>query len=162
MSTSPTAGDDTGGPPAGPASDRPGIARSRAGWLVVAAFALGALAGWLVVSAVGEAPDAGAPSASAPAAPSSPPPEPLGQDAEAQVSDACLRALAAAEETVAVLEEIGGALAALDVRRLDEVIHDLRPVRDRLRAGTAACEVEVPPSAPADGTEAPATPSAGP
>jgi hypothetical protein len=117
---------------------------------VVAAFALGALAGWLAVNAFGESPDDGPPSA----APSSAPAEPLAPGT-ATVTDACVEALSAAEDTVDVLDEIGSALADLDARRLDEVVQDLRPLRDRVRAGTAACDVEVAPPAPAGGSEAP-------
>jgi hypothetical protein len=66
-----------------------------------------------------------------------------GPRAEVSTSAACLRAVAAAEQTHDLIDDLGGALLDLDARRLDEVVHELQPLQEQLERGTAACRVEV-------------------
>ncbi|MGY1634628.1 hypothetical protein ACI784_23250 [Geodermatophilus sp. SYSU D01186] len=68
---------------------------------------------------------------------------PRHPEAEAGISDACLRAVAAAERTYDLIDDLGSALLHLDARRLDEVVHELRPLQDQLEQGTATCRVDV-------------------
>ncbi|WP_141437128.1 hypothetical protein [Blastococcus aggregatus] len=105
------------------------------------------------VAAVAEPPTAARPSSERP---------PPAEGVVGRLDDACLRAVTAAEQVYAALEDAGSAIAALDARRLDEVLHEVRPLRDQLRAGTAACDVDVRRPDRAIGTGVPASPPAGP
>ena len=115
--------------------------RVRALWLVAGAFVLGLISGGLVVGGLREAPDPV--SATSQAAP----PLPLSDaapngDAGGPLTDACLRAVWTAEQAYDVLDDVGRALADLDGRRLDDLVHQLRPLHDQLRVDTAACDID--------------------
>ena len=123
--------------------DPPEIRRHRGWtrWLATGTFVLGLAAGVLLVGLLGEdapvATTAQGAVASEPAAPPSGPAEPTGR---VVVNAACLRALNAARDIAATVDDLGAAAAALDAAQLDEVVRRLQPLQQRLQDETAACE----------------------
>ncbi|MGY1683208.1 hypothetical protein [Geodermatophilus sp. SYSU D01176] len=155
----------TGGTRPAPLADGAGPRRTNR-WLAGGALAVGlAIGGVLGAGIAAATDDDAAGTVAAPPVAS----DPAGQDpspdsgAEARVSDACLRAVAAAEQTYDAIEDLAGALLAFDARRLDEVVHELRPLQDQLERGTAACRVDVRrPGDPAGPSEPPSAPPTSP
>jgi hypothetical protein len=155
--------------PRGP-EDRPAGGRDRGWtrWLAAGTFVLGLVAGVLLVGLLGQdSPVATTAQAteSGPVAGPTGPAEPPGGVA---VNEACLRAINAARDIAATVDDLGAAAAALDAAQLDEVIRRLQPLQDRLRASSAACEAtgSVPattgaptPTAPPTGATPPASPT---
>ncbi len=118
-------------------------------WLVGGALVLGLTLGGGLGAGIGAAMDddtagsvAAPPDVSDTPGPDSAP----GAGAEATISDACLRAVAAAQQAYDVIDELGRAVLDFDVQRLDEVVHELQPLQDELERGTAACRVDVRPA----------------
>lgn len=125
--------------------------RGWTGWLSAGCFVLGLVTGVLLLGLLGQDAPAGttaeAPgTASRPVDPSSAPGAPTGR---VEVNAACLRALNAAQDIAASVEDLGTAAAALDAAQLDEVVRRLQPLQARLQDSTAACEVTG--SSPAEG-----------
>lgn len=115
--------------------------RAWSGWLAAGAFVLGLVAGVLLLGLLGQDPPTG-PAAQG-AAPASAPVGrgTAGESGRIEVNAACLRAINAAEDIAAAVEDLGTAAAVLDAAQLDEVIRRLQPLQDRLQENTAACEV---------------------
>lgn len=108
-------------------------------WLAVGTFVLGVLVGVVTLGLVSESPPA--PSASEELGPDGEvAPAPAGATAEIRVNEACLRAINAARDIAAAVEDLGTAAAALDAAQLDEAIRRLQPLQDRLEANAATCE----------------------
>jgi hypothetical protein len=128
-------------------------------WLSAGSFVLGLLAGVLLVGLLGQdpprAPTPGSATASAAGDPPASTAEPTGR---VEVNAACLRAINAAQDIAAVVEDLGTAAAALDAAQLDEAIRRLQPLQERLQENTAACESTG--SAPTDAALPSPTPSA--
>ncbi|NEM08271.1 hypothetical protein [Geodermatophilus normandii] len=128
-------------------------------WLSAGTFVLGVLAGVLLVGLLGQDPPTAAPSgpaaASAPADAPAATAEPTGR---VEVNAACLRAINAAQDIAAAVEDLGTAAAALDAAQLDEAIRRLQPLQERLQVDTAACESTG--SAPTEDLPPSPTPSA--
>jgi hypothetical protein len=110
-------------------------------WLAAGTFVLGLVVGVLLIGLLGQDPPA---STTAPgAAPTSGPAE---GDTDAagptgiEVNEACLRALNAAQDIAATVDDLGAAAVTLDAAQLDEVIRRLQPLQQRLEENTAACE----------------------
>ncbi|WP_233491347.1 hypothetical protein [Blastococcus sp. TBT05-19] len=120
-----------------------GMRRSHAGWLAGGTFALGLVCGGVLVSGPDDDLALIAVDAAAPPADTNPDPADVPSDAEARFTDACLRAVAAAEEASTVLDELGGALVDLDAGRLDRIVHELVPLQVRLDEEAAACRLDV-------------------
>ena len=57
------------------------------------------------------------------------------------VNDACLRALNAAQDIYAAVDDLGEAASQLNAARLDEVIRQLQPLQERLRGNIQDCHV---------------------
>ncbi|MGY1707409.1 hypothetical protein ACI79C_22840 [Geodermatophilus sp. SYSU D00697] len=126
-------------------ADRPGRAWSR--WLAAGTFVVGLVAGALLVGLLGQDPPV-PPTAQEPrptSAPGSPPTEPADGTPETRVNAACLRAINAAQDIAAAVDDLGAAAAALDAARLDEEVRRLQPLQQRLRENSAGCEVTGPP-----------------
>ncbi|MGY1780629.1 hypothetical protein [Geodermatophilus sp. SYSU D01036] len=146
-------------PSEGRRAERPG--RAWSGWLAAGTFVVGLLVGALLVGLLGQDPPA-APAAQpdrpTTAGPATPPAETTGGVDETRVNAACLRAINAAQDIAATVDELGAAAAALDAARLDEVIRRLQPLQQRLREDSADCEVSEPASSsppPATATPTP-------
>jgi hypothetical protein len=139
--------------------ERPGSAWSR--WLAAGTFVVGLVTGALLVGLLGQDPPVAPtvqqarPTDAEPG--SSPTGLPDGTDGT-RVNTACLRAINAAQDIAAVVDDLGAAAAALDAARLDEVIRQLQPLQERLQENSADCEVTGPPT----GAQEPASPSASP
>ncbi|TFV62615.1 hypothetical protein E4P41_06770 [Geodermatophilus sp. DF01-2] len=73
-----------------------------------------------------------------------------------EVNAPCLRAVNAAQDAYAAVDELGEAAAALDAARLDEVVRRLQPLQEQLEADLAACQV-TPVDDPPGGAPPPAT-----
>ena len=135
-------------------------------WLAGGALVLGLAIGGAVGAGIAAiADDGAAETVAAPSVPSDAPGQDPSADpgAEASVSDACLRAVAAAEQTYDVIDDLGSALLELDARRLDEVVHDLQPLQQQLEGGAADCRVELRrPEDPTSGQPPPAPPTSAP
>lgn len=128
------------------ADDGDGVSRKAdrgwTGWLATGAFVLGLVAGVLLLGLLGQDPPT-APVAQG-AAPAPGPGASSGSGGETgriEVNAACLRAINAAEDIAAAVEDLGSAAAVLDAAQLDEVVRRLQPLQDRLQENTAACEV---------------------
>jgi hypothetical protein len=132
-------------------------------WLAAGTFVLGLVTGVLLVGLLGQDPPVtttgqGAGATSGPAGPSTDLEERTGR---VEIDEACLRAINAAQDIAATVENLGAAAAALDAAQLDEVIRRLQPLQGRLEENTAACEAtgSVPAeTAPAPPTGPPAAP----
>ena len=151
----------TGGTGPAPLADSAGPRRANR-WLAGGGLALGLAIGGVLGAGIAAATDDDATGTVATPSVASDPP---GQDpspdlgAEASVSDACLRAVVAAEQIYDLIDELADAVLAFDARQLDEVVHDLRPLQDQLERGTAACRVDVRrPGNPAGPSEPPSAP----
>ncbi len=131
------------------------------GWLAVGTFVLGLLAGALLAGLLGQtrpvAPTAqdDPPAQSPPGGPT--PSTPEGADGT-RVNEACLRAINAAQDVAAAVEDVGTAAAALDAAQLDEAIRRLQPLQQRLQENSADCRVTGTPSS----ERSPTAPSAPP
>ncbi len=150
-------------PRTGPADDAPPAApRSRAagfrtGLVLAVVFALGLVAGAVTVGLLGGT-----------AAPATVPAEEPVEGGllpdvavptagtQFRVTPPCLRAVNAAQDASAAVEDLGEAAAALDAARLDEVVRRLQPLQAQLEADLAACQV-TPVDDPAGETPAPPT-----
>lgn len=134
----------TGGTGSTPLEDGAGPRRPNR-WLAGGALALGLAIGAVLGAGVAAVMDDDA--AGTVAAPSVTPDTPQDPSpalgAEASMSAACLRAVAAAEQVYELIDDLGSALLDLDARRLDEVVHDLQPLQEQLEGGTAACRVDL-------------------
>lgn len=125
--------------------------RAWTGWLAAGAFVLGLVAGVLLLGLIGQDPPTGPVAQAAPASePVGPGAGTAGESGRIEVNAACLRAINAAEDIAAAVEDLGTAASVLDAAQLDEVIRRLQPLQDRLQQNTAACEVTgATPSDPA-------------
>ena len=127
------------------------------GWLAAGTFLLGLVAGVLLLGLLGTEP--AAPTAQEAAAG----PGPVGPrtataegTGRVEVNAACLRAINAAQDIAAAVEDLGTAAAVLDAAQLDEVIRRLQPLQDRLQENTAECEATgTTPSESAPGSATP-------
>jgi hypothetical protein len=147
----------TQAPPPGRRAERPG--RAWSGWLAAGTFVVGLVAGALLGGLLGQDPPV-APTAQEAqptgAAPGSPP---TGTADGTRVNAACLRAINAAQDIAATVDDLGAAAAALDAARLDEVIRRLQPLQQRLQENSADCEVAGPPTGGRTPTSPPASPT---
>jgi hypothetical protein len=110
-------------------------------WLTLGTFVLGVVAGVLLLGLLGEDPPVSpraqaVATGSAEASPAAPA-DPTGR---VELNEACLRAINAAQDIAAAVDDLGAAAAALDAAQLDEVVRRLQPLQERLRENTAACE----------------------
>jgi hypothetical protein len=127
----------------------------------VGTFVLGVLAGALLVGLLGQDPPTAPVGQGAPpteTAPGSRPPSTADPTDGTQVNAACLRAINAAQDIAAAVDDVGAAAAALDAARLDEVVRRLQPLQQRLEENTADCQV----AQPATGEPEPTSPTASP
>ena len=132
--------------------------RGWTGWLAAGAFVLGVVAGVLLLGLLGQdSPTAPAPQGAAPA--QGPGAGSAGETGRIEVNAACLRAINAAEDIGAAVEDLGSAAAVLDAAQLDEVIRRLQPLQDRLQENTAACEVTGSTPSETAGAEPTASPT---
>lgn len=136
-------------------------------WLATGTFVLGLAAGVLLVGLLGEdAPVATTAQGAVVSEPAAPPPGPAEPTGPVVVNAACLRALNAARDIAATVDDLGAAAASLDAARLDEVVRRLQPLQQRLQAETAACEatgsVPTGTAAPSAPTTPPTTPPTAP
>lgn len=134
-------------------------------WLAAATFVVGAVVGAILVGLVSEdavtvpgdtaiaQPTSAQRSGTTSAQPSS---TAAGGTAAVVVNDACLRALNAAQDIYAAVNDLGEAASQLNAARLDEAIRRLQPLQTRLRANISDCEVvtQLP-----DGSATTSTPS---
>jgi hypothetical protein len=147
------AGDAKAGPmDAGPRSPAPDNRSRRAArwWLAAATFVVGLFVGGILVGLFSEGspalPAAGAGATPTPAGPTGSASAQSGSaaagaTAELVVNDACLRALNAAQDIYASVDDLGEAASQLNAARLDEVIRQLQPLQGRLRANIEDCTV---------------------
>lgn len=147
-----------------PPDDRAPRSRRRdvwwTGWLAAGTFVLGLVAGVLLLALLGTEPAAPtAREAAAGPGPVGPGTASAEETGRVEVNAACLRAINAAQDIAAAVEDLGTAAAVLDAAQLDEVIRRLQPLQDRLQENTADCEATgTTPSEPAPGSPT-ATPS---
>jgi hypothetical protein len=124
-----------------------GSPRAAGRWLVGAALLVGLLAGAVVGAGLVTMWGGGGSRTVAEPTVASDPPVPDGSSpslgAEATITEACLRALEAAERAYAAIDDAGSALLELDARRLDELIHDLQPLQAQLQEDTTACRIDL-------------------
>jgi hypothetical protein len=138
------AGEAQAGPTdAGPRSPAPDDRSPRAArwWLAAATFVVGLLSegsSALPAAGTGAAPTPAGPTGSASAQSGS---AAAGATAELVVNDACLRALNAAQDIYASVNDLGEAASQLNAARLDEAIRQLQPLQGRLRANLEDCTV---------------------
>jgi hypothetical protein len=152
-----------------PSTDRPAERMDRAWstWLAAGTFVVGLVAGALLVGLLGQDPPA-APTAGAQPTGGGALPAPIPDPAGTQVNLACLRAINAAQDIAAAVDELGAAAAALDAAALDEVVRRLQPLQERLQQNAAECEAARPDAGGAEGAEpgagelAPGSPTASP
>jgi hypothetical protein len=147
------AGEAQAGPTdAGPRSPAPDDRSPRAArwWLAAATFVVGLFAGGILVGLLSEGssalPAAGTGAAPTPAGPTGSASAQSGSaaagaTAELVVNDACLRALNAAQDIYASVNDLGEAASQLNAARLDEAIRQLQPLQGRLRANLEDCTV---------------------
>ncbi len=115
------------------------LGRARSSWLAGGTFVVGLMAGVLLTGLLGQDPpvqpvgQGAAPSGSLPTTT-----EGAGGD---RLSAACLRAINAAQDIAAAVEDVGIAAAALDAAQLDLAIRQVEPLQQRLQEATADCEV---------------------
>lgn len=134
-------------------------------WLALGTFVLGVVTGVLLLGLLGGDPPVAPPAQAATSAEASAtvPADPTGP---VELNEACLRALNAAQDIAAAVEDLGAAAAALDAAQLDEVIRRLQPLQARLQENTAACdstgsaptETASPSPTPSPTPSAPASP----
>lgn len=131
------------------------------GWLAAGTFVLGLLAGVLLAGLLGQDPPVapGAEDPSTVSLPGSQPTTPPEGAGGTRVNEACLRAINAAQDIAAAVEDLGTAAAALDAAQLDEAIRQLQPLQERLQASTADCQVTETPSTEPAPTPSPAAPT---
>lgn len=107
--------------------------------LFVGGIVVGLLSSGSSTSQAGSPTGGGAPSVSgsprASVSPSS------GATAQINVNDACLRAINAAQDAYAALNDVGDAARQLNATRLDEIVRRLQPLQSRLRNDVQACRV---------------------
>ncbi len=148
-----------------PPADRPERwpVSARSGWLAAGTFVVGLLAGALITGLLGQDPPV-QPSGQAAmgAVPTAGMPTAYPGAGGEQLSEACLRAINAAQDIAVAVEDVGTAAAALDAAQLDEAIRQVQPLQARLQAATAECS-PVPGTSPV-GTpaESPSTPPTSP
>ncbi len=129
-------------PSPGRRAERPG--RAWSGWLAAGTFVVGLVAGALLVGLLGQDPPVAPTAQEAPAtgaAPGGVPTATADPTDGGRVNAACLRAINAAQDIAAVVDDLGAAAAALDAARLDEVVRRLQPLQQRLEQNTADCQV---------------------
>ena len=129
-------------PSPGRRAARPG--RAWSGWLATGAFVVGLVAGALLVGLLGQDPPVAPTAQQAPAtvaAPEDLPTVTADPTDGTRENAACLRAINAAQDIAAVVDDLGAAAAALDAARLDEVVRRLQPLQQRLEQNTADCQV---------------------
>ena len=158
--TEPRPGLAVDGPPAA-AGGRP--AGFRTGWGLAGRVAVGLVAGAVTAGLLG--------GSAAPAA--VPAEEPVDggllpdvdvptSGTQFRVTPPCLRAVNAAQDASAAVEDLGEAAAALDAARLDEVVRRLQPLQVQLETDLAACEVTPVGDPAGEGPAPPTTPPATP
>jgi hypothetical protein len=125
--------------------------RGRARWLAAGTFVLGLVTGVLLLGLLGQDPPVAASVPEAGADPAAPSTSAAGPTSVVELNEACLRAINAAQDIAATVDDLGAAAAVLDAAQLDEVIRRLQPLQERLQENTAACEAtgSVPTGTPA-------------
>jgi hypothetical protein len=109
-------------------------------WLAAGTFVLGLVVGALLVGLLGQAPPVPRSAQEAAPAPAAGPTSTAGPAGGVGIDPDCLRALNAAQDIAATVDDLGAAAAALDAARLDEVVRRLQPLQARLGESRAACE----------------------
>lgn len=129
--------------------DRP---RRRWPWFVAAGtFLVGIIVGVVIAGLVSEG--SPPPQTTAPGQPSSTvSPAPVvtspssattspGTTAEVVVNDACLRALADAQDVYAQISDVANAITKFDLAKLDQIVRALQPLQATLRADIGDCKI---------------------
>ena len=142
--------------PATPPPRRGRFSRAARWWLAAGTFVIGIVAGAIIAGllsegssvAVAGSPAASAASSSAAASSSSAAASSSAEAASSQtgqviVSDECLRAINAAQDAYAAVNQIAGAIKDLDLSALDGIIRELQPLQSRLQGDIKACQVAV-------------------
>jgi hypothetical protein len=113
-------------------------------WIVPITFLAGTVAGVLVVGLL----SSGTPDfvrASREAAANAPTPSDPAQfpvTSEARVNAACLRVINAAQDISTILSGVDEATNDVDLQRLDDIVRQLQPIENRLRADLTECQVD--------------------
>ena len=127
-----------------PANENAKLRQRRSRWWIAAlTFVAGIAVGVLIVGFLNTSkPDFSAVPSAPPTTPSPTGSQSVPTGASARVNAACLRAIDGAQDINTILSEVGPAISAVNLQKLDDIVRRLQSIQKQLAKDLRDCQVE--------------------